>query len=143
MSLLSSPPFSDMHLLTILAETRSFAGAAARLGLSRSSVSMRIAALERSVGVPLVRRSTRQVALTAAGLPLVDDVGPAFSLTACSFDAVHDLTGTARGTVRITAHVALGREPIVPSLGVFLQRYPVVRLEVELTDRLVNLTHEG
>ncbi|HLV29658.1 MAG TPA: LysR substrate-binding domain-containing protein [Burkholderiaceae bacterium] len=143
MSPLSSPPFSDMHLLTILAETRSFAGAAARLGLSRSSVSMRIAALERSVGVPLVRRSTRQVALTEAGRQLVDDVGPAFSQIASSFHAVHDLTGTPRGTLRITAPVALGRQHIGPSLGAFLQRYPEVRLEVELTDRLVNLTHEG
>lgn len=132
-----------MHLLTVLAETRSFSQAAERLGMSRSSVSMRIAALERSVGVPLVRRSTRQVALTEAGRQLVDDVAPAFARISSSYHAVHDLTGTPRGRLRITAPVALGRQHISPSLGSFLLRYPEVSLELELTDRLVNLAHEG
>lgn len=139
----SSTPFSDMHLLTVLAETRSFVQAAARLGISRSSASMRIAALEKSAGVPLVRRSTRQVSLTEAGEQLVADVAPAFERIASSFHAVHDLTGAPRGTLRVTAPVALGRQHISPSLGHFLLRYPEVRLELELTDRLVNLAHEG
>ena len=60
-----------------------------------------------------------------------------------SFHAVHDLTGTPRGTLRVTAPVALGRQHISPSLGGFLLRYPDIRLELELTDRLVNLSHEG
>src|SRR5690606_15441849 len=57
--------------------------------------------------------------------------------------AVHDLTGAPRGTLRVTAPVALGRQHISPSLGSFLLRYPDVRLELELTDRIVNLAHEG
>ena len=136
-------PFSDMHLLTVLAETRSFAQAAERLGISRSSASMRIAALEKMAGVPLVRRSTRQVSLTEAGQQLVDDVAPAFARINSSFNAVHDLTGAPRGTLRVTAPVALGRQYISPSLGGFLLKYPDIRLELELTDRLVNLSHEG
>src|SRR5690606_7168452 len=89
----SSTPFSDMHLLTVLAETQSFVQAAERLGISRSSASMRIAALERAAGVPLVRRSTRQVSLTEAGQQLVAEVGPAFERIRDSFNAVHDLSG--------------------------------------------------
>lgn len=139
----SSTPFSDMHLLTVLAETQSFVRAAQRLGISRSSASMRVAALEKAAGVPLVRRSTRQVSLTEAGRQLVDDVTPAFERITASFHAVHDLTGSPRGTLRVTAPVALGRQHISPSLGSFLLRYPEVRLELELTDRLVNLSHEG
>ncbi len=139
----SVAPFSDMHLLTVLAETRSFAAAAERLAISRSSASMRIAALERMVGVPLVRRSTRQVTLTEAGRQLVDDIAPAYAQIASSFHAVHDLTGAPRGNLRITAPVALGRQYVSPTLGAFLHRYPEVRLELELTDRLVNLAHEG
>lgn len=139
----SVAPFSDMHLLTVLAETRSFAAAAERLGISRSSASMRIAALERMVGVPLVRRSTRQVTLTEAGRQLVDDIAPAYAQIASSFHAVHDLTGAPRGNLRVTAPVALGRQHVSPTLGAFLRRYPEVRLELELTDRLVNLAHEG
>ncbi len=143
MSTATATPFSDMHLLTVLAETRSFSRAAERLGISRSSASMRIAALEHTVGVPLVRRSTRQVTLTEAGQQLVDEVGPAFARISSSFHAVHDLTGAPRGRLRITAPVALGRQHISPSLGDFLLRYPEVSLELELTDRLVNLAHEG
>ena len=143
MSTAPATPFSDMHLLTVLAETRSFAQAAERLGISRSSASMRIAALEKSAGVPLVRRSTRQVTLTEAGQQLVDDVAPAFARINASFNAVHDLTGAPRGTLRVTAPVALGRQYISPSLGAFLLKFPDIRLEVELTDRLVNLAHEG
>lgn len=139
----STTPFSDMHLLTVLAETQSFAQAAERLGISRSSASMRIAALEKAAGVPLVRRSTRQVSLTEAGQQLVVEVGPAFDRIRASFNAVHDLSGAPRGTLRVTAPVALGRQHISPSLGGFLLRYPEVRLELELTDRLVNLAHEG
>ena len=143
MSSASSTPFSDMHLLTVLAETQSFVQAAERLGISRSSASMRIAALEKAAGVPLVRRTTRQVSLTEAGQQLVADVAPAFERITSSFHAVHDLTGAPRGTLRVTAPVALGRQHISPSLGGFLKRYPEVRLELELTDRLVNLAHEG
>ena len=143
MSTAAATPFSDMHLLTVLADTRSFAKAAERLGISRSSASMRIAALEKAAGVPLVRRSTRQVTLTEAGQQLVAEVAPAFSRITSSFHAVHDLTGTPRGTLRVTAPVALGRQHISPSLGAFLSRYPEIRLELELTDRLVNLSHEG
>lgn len=139
----STTPFSDMHLLTVLAETQSFVQAAERLGISRSSASMRVAALEKAVGVPLVRRSTRQVSLTEAGQQLVDEVGPAFERITSSFHAVHDLTGVPRGNLRVTAPVALGRQHISPSLGDFLLRYPEVNLELELSDRLVNLAHEG
>ena len=143
MSSATTTPFSDMHLLTVLAETQSFVQAAERLGISRSSASMRIAALEKVAGVPLVRRSTRKVSLTEAGQQLVEEVGPAFQRITSSFHAVHDLTGAPRGTLRVTAPVALGRQHISPSLGGFLLRYPEVRLELELTDRLVNLAHEG
>lgn len=132
-----------MHLLTVLAETQSFVQAAERLGISRSSASMRVAALEKAAGVPLVRRSTRRVSLTEAGQQLVDAVGPAFERITSSFHAVHELTGAPRGNLRFTAPVALGRQHISPSLGEFLLRYPEVRLELELTDRLVNLAHEG
>jgi Transcriptional regulator len=132
-----------MHLLIVLAETRSFAKAAERLAISRSSASMRIAALEKAAGVPLVRRSTRQVSLTEAGQQLVADITPAFERIQSSFHSVHDLTGSPRGALRVTAPVALGRQCISPSLGAFLLKYPDIRVELELTDRLVNLSHEG
>lgn len=143
---MTSPPtpvFSDLHLLTVLAQTRSYTQAARRLGISKASVSMRIAELERAAGVPLVRRTTRSVGLTEAGQQLADETQDAFTRIEQSFAGVKDLAGTPRGLVRITAPVALGRQHIAPTLAAFLRGYPEIRLELDLTDRFVNLAQEG
>jgi DNA-binding transcriptional LysR family regulator len=139
----ATPVFSDLHLLTVLAQTRSYTQAARRLGISKASVSMRIAELERSAGVPLVRRTTRSVGLTEAGQQLVDDTQGAFTRIEQSFASVKDLAGTPRGLVRVTAPVALGRQHIAPTLGAFLRAHSEIRLELDLTDRFVNLAQEG
>jgi DNA-binding transcriptional LysR family regulator len=138
-----APVLADLHLLTVVAQTRSFTQAARRLGVSKASVSMRISDLERAAGVPLVRRTTRSVGLTPAGLQLVDDTQASFTRIEQSFASVKDLAGTARGLVRVTAPVALGRQRVAPLLPAFLQRYPDIRLELDLTDRFVNLAQEG
>jgi DNA-binding transcriptional LysR family regulator len=137
------PVFSDLHLLTVLAQTRSYTQAARRLGISKASVSMRIAELERVAGVPLVRRTTRSVGLTEAGQQLVDDTHAAFTRIEQSFASIKDLAGTPRGLVRVTAPLALGRQHIAPTLPAFLRTHPEIRLELDLTDRLVNLVQEG
>jgi DNA-binding transcriptional LysR family regulator len=137
------PVFSDLYLLTVLAQTRSYTQAARRLGISKASVSMRVAELERSAGVPLVRRTTRSVGLTEAGQQLVDETQASFTRIEQSFAGVKDLVGTPRGLVRVTAPVALGRQHIAPTLAAFLKTYPDIRLELDLTDRFVNLAQEG
>ncbi len=138
-----SPAFADLHLLTVLAQTRSYTQAARRLGISKASVSMRIAELERAAGVPLVRRTTRSVGLTEAGQQLVDETQGAFTRIEQSFAGIKDLAGSPRGLVRVTAPVALGRQHVVPALVPFLKAYPDIRVELDLTDRFVNLAQEG
>jgi DNA-binding transcriptional LysR family regulator len=137
------PAFADLHLLTVLAETRSYTQAARRLGISKASVSSRIAELERTAGVPLVRRTTRSVGLTQAGQQLADETRASFERIAQSFSGIRDLAGTPRGLLRVTAPVALGRQHVAPTLAGFLQRYPEIRLELDLGDRLANLPQEG
>ena len=143
MTAATPPAFADLHLLTVLAQTRSYTQAARRLGVSKASVSSRIAELERRAGVPLVHRTTRSVGLTQAGQQLVDDTAAAFERIADSFNAIRDLAGAPRGLVRLTAPVALGRQTIAPSLPAFLARYPDIRIDLDLNDRFVNLAHEG
>ena len=138
-----SPLVADLHLLTVLAETKSFTETARRLGTSKASVSMRITELERATGVLLVRRTTRSVGLTEAGQQLVNDMQPAFNRISESFTAARDLVGTPRGLVRVTAPVALGRQHLAPCVASFLKRFPDIHIELELTDRFVNLSTEG
>ncbi len=138
-----SPLVADLHLLTVLAETRSFTETARRLGVSKASASTRITELERATGVSLVRRTTRSVGLTEAGQQLVNEMQPAFNRISESYHAVKDLVGAPRGLVRITAPVALGRQHLAQHVAGFLKRYPDIHIELELTDRFVNLANEG
>ncbi len=138
-----SPLIADLHLLSVLAATRSFTETARRLGISKASASTRMAELERVAGVLLVRRTTRAVSLTEAGQQLVSGMEPAFARISESYSAARDLVGTPRGRLRVTAPVALGRQHLAPHVATFLKRFPEIQLELELTDRFVNLASEG
>ena len=133
----------DLHMLTVIAETRSLTQTARRLGVAKSSVSMRLKDLERTIGMPLVRRTTRSITLTPAGQQLVEETRTSFLHIERGIAEVKDLAGAPRGLVRMTAPVALGRQHIAPVIPTLLERYPELRLELDLNDRFVNLTQEG
>jgi DNA-binding transcriptional LysR family regulator len=133
----------DLHMLTVIAETRSLTQTARRLGVAKSSVSIRLKGLERTLGVPLVRRTTRSITLTPAGLQLVEETRPSFAHIERGIAGVRDLAGAPRGLVRLTAPVALGRQHIAPAIPRLIERHPELRLELDLSDRFVNLTQEG
>ena len=138
-----APLVADLHLLTVLAATQSFTETARRLGLSKASVSSRISDLERTAGLTLVRRTTRSVGLTDAGQQLVDELQPAFSRILDGYSSVRDLVGAPRGLIRVTAPVALGRQHLAPCVATFLRQFPEIAIELDLTDRFVNLPAEG
>jgi DNA-binding transcriptional LysR family regulator len=133
----------QVHTLTLLAQLGSFTQVAQRLGLSKSAVSQRITDLERTVGQTLVQRTTRSVRLTDAGQQLVDQTAEAFAQIARSVVETRDLAAQPSGLVRVTASVALGRQHIAPHIESFLHAHPDVRVELDVSDRLVTLAHEG
>lgn len=135
--------WQQVHWLGVIASAGTLTAAAQRLGVSKAAVSQHLAALERRIGVPLVRRSTRALRLTEAGQRLVDDTVPSFAHIVQSVSSVHDLAAAPRGLVRVTAPVALGRQHVAPQLLEFLRRYPDIRVELELSDRFANLPQEG
>ncbi|MET0348177.1 MAG: LysR family transcriptional regulator [Rhizobacter sp.] len=135
--------WAHVHGLGVLASLGSYTAAAQRLGVSKAAMSQRIAELEQAAGVALVRRTTRSVRLTEAGQQLVDSTRAAFDDIERSFSGVKDLAAAPRGVLRVTAPVALGRQQIVPLVPAFLKLYPEVRVELELSDRLVSLAQEG
>lgn len=133
----------QVHTLGVLAEQGSVTATAARLGLSKAAVSQRLTELERQAGVPLLRRTTRSVRLTEAGLQLVEATRGAYTQIARGFAEVRDLAEAPRGLLRLTVPVALGRQHIVPHLAGFLRAHPGLRIELDLSDRLVPLAREG
>lgn len=135
--------WAHVHALTVLAETGSFTAAAQRLGCSKAGMSQRVAELERAAGVPLVQRTTRSVRLTEAGAQLVERTRGAFAQIGDALAGVRELAAAPRGLLRLTAPVALARQQLVPLLPDFLRRYPELRLELDLSDRLCSLAREG
>ena len=135
--------WSQVHTLTQLAQLGSFTQVAQRAGLSKSAVSQRITELERALGQTLVQRTTRSVRLTEAGRQLVDQTAEAYAQIARSVVEVRDLAAQPRGLVRVTAPVALGRQHIAPHIESFIRANPGIRIELDVSDRLVTLAHEG
>ncbi|MBV8261029.1 MAG: LysR family transcriptional regulator, partial [Paraburkholderia sp.] len=135
--------WTHLHWLNVLAAQGSYTAAAARLGVSKAAMSQRIAELERVAGVPLVKRTTRSVRFTEAGLRLVEDTRAEFDSIAASFASVREMADVARGTVRVTAPVAFARQQLVPRLAQFSRAHPEVRVQLELSDRLTSIASEG
>ncbi|KGD78703.1 LysR substrate-binding domain-containing protein [Pantoea vagans] len=135
--------WDHLHWLTVLAEQGSFTRAAERLDVSKAAMSQKIKELEKIAGVLLVQRTTRSVRLTSAGEKLVEELREPFARIEQSFFSVRDTAGPVRGLVRITAPVAFARQQLVPIIGEFLRDYPQVRLQLDVTDRIVSLSSEG
>ena len=139
-----APLLADLHLLSVLAATRSFTETARRLGVSKASASMRISELERAAGVLLVRRTTRSVGLTEAGQQLVNDMLPAFGRISDSYTAARDLVGTPRaaryaGLASSTERVSHSTQATWVSGGVLVWRTAKSKPSLaRLTKRSVN-----
>ncbi len=121
----------------------SISAAARRLGLAPVVASRRLAALEREIGVRLLHRTTRSIALTPEGedfLPYAQDM---LDREAAAVAALTPGDAKAAGLLRVTAPAALGREIIVPMLPALLDSNPQLRVELHLTERLVDVVGEG
>ncbi len=135
----------DLNRVTVflrVVEAGSFTGAAAALGLRKSSVSRAVAALEADLGIRLLQRTTRRLSLTDAGRAYHDRARDALSSLEEAREAAASLGAAPRGLVRVTAPVDL-EEPIAAVTGPFLRVNPEVRVEVSLTARVVDLVREG
>lgn len=135
--------FNDLYAFTAVAEARSFTRAAARLGISQSTLSQTIRNLEDLLDVRLLTRSTRSVALTEAGARLLETLGPGFAQMETALDALGDLTDKPRGTIRINAGEHAAISTLQPALSRFLADYPDIRVEIAISNALIDIVAEG
>lgn len=132
-----------IEFLTATVEAGSFANAARRLGLTPSAVSRRIATLELEVGVPLLARTTRSLSLTEDGRAFYERCVRILQELHEARDALTRAGQRPSGILRVDVPSALGRAIITPKLSHFLVRYPEVRVDLTLRDRLVDPVTEG
>lgn len=134
---------STVGVLAAVVEGGSFARAADALGLSRSGVSRAVARLEARVGVRLLDRTTRAVALTDEGRRLYAEVAPLLGGIA---EVVSDVAGAAvavRGRLRVNVDAFFSHLLFAPHLGEFLALYPDLSLELTARDQLGDLVGDG
>ena len=134
---------NDLQVFAKVVEAGGFAAAGRSLGLPVSSVSRKVARLERRLGVPLLRRTTRSLGLTEAGLLYHRHCERALAELGAAEAAMGGWHAAPRGTLRVSAPIAFGRFVLAPLLGAFAARHPEVQPVVVLTNRYVDLAEEG
>ncbi len=123
-------------------DTGSFSKAARSIGSTPSAVSKSVARLERRLGVRLLQRSTRALGLTVEGSAYYERVAPLLRAIEDAEDVVQQAS-RASGLLRVTASHDLGRTLIAKWARTFIDRHPDVKLELSLSERNVDLVHEG
>lgn len=133
----------DMRIFAETVDAQSFTAAAERLGLSKQFVSKRIAALEKRLGAPLLVRTTRHLRVTDLGLAYHERAQRILLEVDAAEQMVTNQTATPRGVLRLSAPMTFSTLHLGPLIPAFLQRHPDVSLELELSDRTVDVIGEG
>lgn len=131
----------SLNVFVQVTETRSFAGAASRLGISPSAVGKAIARLEAQLGARLFHRSTRSIALTAEGGLLLDRARRILAEVEALTGELSASQAAPRGLLRVS--FPLVGMLLMPTLSAFMRAYPEVELDLDFTDRVVDVIEEG
>lgn len=133
----------QVEAFVAVAELGGFAAAAARIGRDASAISRRVGILEERLGIRLLARTTRKVALTDAGRIFYRRAQAALDELATASEEAIAGAGIVRGTLRIAVPNTFGRLWVSPLLPEFCRAYPQIRLDVHFDDRYVDLISDG
>ena len=136
-------PLNALNSFIAVARHRSFAAAARHLGVSASALSQSVRQLEARLGVTLLTRTSRTVALTDAGQRLLETAGAAVDQALESLKTVSARPGEVTGRVRLSVPTAAVTLVVARLLPRFIERYPKVEVEVQSENRFVNIVAEG
>lgn len=131
-----------MSIFVAVAEAGSFTAAADRLGMAKSAVSQRLTELERELGVRLLQRTTRRVAITDAGTIFLADCRELLSQAERVLERARSSRARPSGTLRLTSTEDMA-SPVAAWIVEYRRRFPEVRIDYQPTDRRVDLVAEG
>lgn len=134
---------NDLRLLMQVIEHGSYTAASRMNGIPKSTISQRIANLEKTVGTGLLRRTSRSFSLTEAGALLLPHARAIEGLARTIEQALRDQGDTSVGTLRVSCSNALAQFAVCPLVPGFLDRHPATHIRVEASNRLVDLVGEG
>ncbi|BCH22281.1 LysR family transcriptional regulator [Mesorhizobium sp. L-8-3] len=123
------------------AEAGSFVAAGRQLGMSASAVGKAVARLEGQLGVRLFHRSTRTMMLTADGGIFLERCRRILREIEAAEQELSEAASAPRGTLRVSLPIAEGL--LLPTIAAFMRAYPDIRMEIDFSDRLVDIIEEG
>ena len=133
---------SRLGIFVSVADAGSFTAAAERLGLTKSAVSQSVAALERELGVQLLQRSTRRLAITPAGEAFLGDCRALLAHAGQVVERARDRQGELSGLLRITSSIETASF-VAPVIAEYAARHPLMRVDYVATDELVDPVRES
>jgi DNA-binding transcriptional LysR family regulator len=137
---------TDLNSLVMfahVAEANSFSGAARILKMPISTVSRRVAELEDQLGMRLIERSTRKLRLTDAGSEVLEHARRMVELSDAIDNTASNLLSNVSGTLRLASPPSISDTLLAPIVGAFQEAYPDVRVQIFVTDRIVDHVSEG
>lgn len=133
----------DLILYIAIVEQKSFTSAASHFGMTKSVVSKHITRLEKSLGVQLLRRSTRKLSLTEAGQALYERCAHIKTDLEEAEQAALNTHITPNGTLRVSSTFSFGHLHLVPAIADFMTRYPEIKIELYLGGHYDDLIENG
>jgi DNA-binding transcriptional LysR family regulator len=134
---------SEMAAFVRVVDSKGFSAAAPALGLTPSAVSKLVTRLETRLGVRLLQRTTRALHLTQEGEAFYASARRIVGEIEALENQITGQRGTPQGLLRVTTSVAFSAHQLAPVIPEFLDRYPLVQLELLPTDRVVDMVDDG
>ncbi|MDR2164464.1 MAG: LysR family transcriptional regulator, partial [Zoogloeaceae bacterium] len=132
----------DMALFVEVARAMSFHRAAKASGVPNSTLSRRVSALEKVIGLRLLRRTTRKIELTEAGQRYFERCRRIVEEARLAHEQLGDLLAQPGGLLRVSVPADFAHLFLAPLIAEFARRYPAIRFELDFTPRRVDLAHE-
>ncbi|WP_323750999.1 LysR family transcriptional regulator [Marinobacter sp.] len=133
---------NDLYFFSAVVQHNGFSAAARVTGVQKTRLSRRVANLEKRLGVRLLHRSTRTMALTEAGERFYEQCVATVEGAQAAYESIADLRKEPAGTVRVSCPVVLAQSYLAPILPGYMALHPKVKVFIEATDHSVNLIEE-